>query len=195
MEQDAIRVRKGATGDARQLAQVGAETFYDSYVDQMDADVLATYVARSFAPDVQAAELADGASSFLIAESVGAMLGYARLYQGQAPEAIAAGTAPDLQRALAGQRALEIQRLYVRQPWIGRGVGAALMRACLQEAQAQACDVLWLGVWERNTRAMRFYEKWGFETVGEQSFVLGAETHRDVLMRRFLISRSQFDKN
>jgi predicted GNAT family acetyltransferase len=73
---------------------------------------------------------------------------------------------------LQGQQPLELNRLYVEQKAIGRGYGSALMTASLEEAIARDCDTLWLGVWEHNTRAQAFYQRWGFKPVGTQTFVL-----------------------
>jgi ribosomal protein S18 acetylase RimI-like enzyme len=50
----------------------------------------------------------------------------------------------------------------------GRGVAQALMEHVLGRAAPLDADVAWLGVWERNPRAIAFYRKQGFEAVGEQ---------------------------
>jgi GNAT superfamily N-acetyltransferase len=110
------------------------------------------YLATSFSPEKQAAELADAASVFLIAEVNGAAVGYARLREGHP----AVG--------LIGSRPIDIVRFYARQEWVRQGVGATLMRACLDEAVQRGCDTIWLDVWERNHRACGFYLKWGFMT-------------------------------
>jgi ribosomal protein S18 acetylase RimI-like enzyme len=67
---------------------------------------------------------------------------------------------------------------------IGRGVGAALMQACLEEAGRRGCETVWLDVWERNPRAIAFYRKWGFAEVGNQAFQLGEDLQNDILMAR-----------
>jgi ribosomal protein S18 acetylase RimI-like enzyme len=67
---------------------------------------------------------------------------------------------------------------------MGKGVGAPLMRACLEEAARRGYDAIWLGVWERNERAQEFYRKWGFEEAGTQAFQLGAEMQTDLLMQK-----------
>ena len=166
------RIRKGTAADAALLAAIGAETFSDTFAADNTAADMALYLGQAFTPATQAAELAAEDSAFLVAELDGTEVGYARVTWSPAPGAI------------TGQRPLDVARLYVRQPWIGRGVGAALMRACLAEARLRGCDVVWLGVWEHNHRARRFYEKWGFRVVGDQQFVLGTDPQRDLLMMR-----------
>jgi ribosomal protein S18 acetylase RimI-like enzyme len=75
-------------------------------------------------------------------------------------------------------------RFYVDRPWFGRGVAPALMAACAAEARRRGGDVLWLGVWERNARAIAFYEKCGFRRVGIQPFQLGSDRQTDYVMAR-----------
>ena len=81
---------------------------------------------------------------------------------------------------------VELERFYLDHAWHGRGVAASLMEAVIRVASACAGDTLWLGVWERNARAIRFYRKWGFERVGAQTFRLGADLQTDDVMRRAL---------
>jgi ribosomal protein S18 acetylase RimI-like enzyme len=62
------------------------------------------------------------------------------------------------------------------------------MQACLTEAESAGCDLIWLGVWEHNPRAIGFYRKWGFRQVGAQRFQLGAELQTDLVMARQVAS-------
>ncbi len=167
-----FHLRYATTADNTLLAEVGAETFYDSFAADNTPENMAAYLASAFSPEKQARELADPASRFLILEAEGLTVGYAHVKFGEAPAAV------------AGRKPMEIVRFYARKPWIGKGVGARLMQACLQEAEREGCDVVWLGVWERNTRAIAFYRKWGFVEVGTQLFLLGDDPQRDLLMAR-----------
>jgi ribosomal protein S18 acetylase RimI-like enzyme len=72
----------------------------------------------------------------------------------------------------------------VDQAAVGSGIGAALMRAVLDAARRNGRKTLWLGVWERNARAIAFYERWGFEVVGEHVFRLGSDEQTDLIMER-----------
>lgn len=167
-----LRIRRATAADDRLLAEIGAETFHDSFAADNTEENMALYLAESFSPEIQARELADPLSTFLIAEVGGQTAGYARLKSGPAPEPIGA-VAP-----------IEICRFYARNPWIGKGLGAQLMEACLKVATFTGCDVIWLDVWERNQRAIRFYQKWGFVEAGTQVFKLGEDLQRDLLMAR-----------
>lgn len=83
-----------------------------------------------------------------------------------------------------GPAPLELKRLYVARAWHGRGVAQALMNAVLDAARARGAKTLWLGVWERNPRAVAFYEKYGFTRVGEHSFILGSDVQTDWVLAR-----------
>ena len=84
--------------------------------------------------------------------------------------------APPLIRA---KQSIQLVRISACKRWIGSGVGAALMTACMAHAQQWQCDGIWLGVWEKNTRAIRFYRKWGFSKMGTQSFLLDTDRQTD----------------
>ena len=165
-------IRRATPADSARLSEIGARTFADTFAADNTPEDMAAYLAASFSPERQAAELAEPRGLFLIAEAAGQTAGYARLREG-APASIA-----------SGQRPMEIVRFYALKDWIGRGVGAALMAACLAEAERRQCDTLWLDVWERNTRARAFYARWGFVEAGTQSFQLGSDLQRDIILQR-----------
>ena len=81
---------------------------------------------------------------------------------------------------------MEIERLYVQAEWIGTGLGTLLMRRALEEARAQACRAVVLGVWEHNERALAFYQRFGFRKIGQHEFVLGTDVQTDLILRKGL---------
>jgi len=172
MPDSIISIRRAGPEDAARLAEIGARTFRHTFARDNTPEDMAAYLAGAFGPALQAAELADAGTTFLIAEAGEEAVGYARLVRGPAPECIPPGSP------------IEIRRIYAAEAWLGQGVGAALMRACLAEAGRQQCSVIWLDVWERNERAIAFYRRWGFTQVGTQAFVLGSDVQRDLLMAR-----------
>ncbi|HXM33891.1 MAG TPA: GNAT family N-acetyltransferase [Pyrinomonadaceae bacterium] len=165
-------VRHARGLDADLLAELGARTFVETFATDNSAEDMAAYIASSFGPTLQAAELADPDSQFLIAEVDGFAAGYAKLKPGDAPDGV------------TDERPIELVRLYVSQEWLGLGVGAALMRVCIDEAKQTGYRTIWLGVWEHNARARAFYRKWNFRDVGRHIFQLGADSQTDILMER-----------
>lgn len=165
-------IRPGTLEDAALLSELGARTFSETFASDNTPEDLAAYMAASFNVAQQTAELKDPASIFLIAEVDGRAAGYARLHNGE-PE-----------KDVEGAKPIELVRLYVSREWLGRGIGAQLMRACIDEARQAGHDSVWLGVWEGNPRAQAFYRKWNFRPVGEHIFRLGSDLQRDILMER-----------
>lgn len=169
-----VSVRRATHADAALLADLGASTFYDSFAADNNPEDIAAYLAASFGVEKQTEELADPQCLFLIAEIEGDAVGFAQLRSGEPPACI------------KGLKPIELARIYVSQSWLGFGVGAALMRACVDEARASGRETMWLGVWERNARAQAFYRKWNFSVVGEHIFQLGSDPQTDWLMERSL---------
>jgi ribosomal protein S18 acetylase RimI-like enzyme len=165
-------VRHAKVEDAGLLAELGARTFSETFAADNTPEDMAAYLASSFSPEQQAAELADSNSLFQIAETNGVAVGYAMLRSGNVLESI------------TGDKPIELVRLYVSRESLGNGVGAALMQACVAKAKQRGHKTLWLGVWEHNHRAQAFYRKWNFREVGTHVFQLGDDPQTDILMQR-----------
>jgi ribosomal protein S18 acetylase RimI-like enzyme len=166
-----LRLRLATETDAVLLSELGARLFEQSFGAQNTVDDMRLYVADAFRLERVRANLSDPHQRTWIAEDgTNGAVGYAVLKQSSASS------------FLRAQQSAEIVRLYADQRWHGRGVGAALMDACLQEARAWKSDWVWLGVWETNARAIAFYEKHGFRSVGSQTFLLGNDLQNDLVM-------------
>jgi ribosomal protein S18 acetylase RimI-like enzyme len=168
-------IRPATLSDAATLATFAAEAFTDTFAADNTPEDMAAYLSGAFGERQQRAELAEPANLVLLAERAGELAGYAMLRDGALPGST---TSVDLADAM------EIARLYAGRRWIGTGVGAALMQGCLDLATARQRGWIWLGVWERNVRAIGFYARWGFTDVGSQSFQLGADRQTDRIMAR-----------
>jgi len=165
-----VRIRPATGADAAALAALAARTFRETYTGLHDPGELAAYLARAFGPERQAAELADPASPYLLAEADGALVGFAWLRFGPSP---ACAALPD---------PVEIARFYVAREWHGRGVAQALMAAALAEARRRGARSAWLGVWQQNARAIAFYRKAGFTVIGTMTWEHYSEPQDDWVM-------------
>ena len=165
-------IRRAAPEDAVPLAGLAERTFRDTYAEHNTTEDMAGYIAAHFGVRQQTAELGDPARLTLLAEAGGAAAGYVQLGWGPAPGCVRGG-AP-----------MEVIRFYVDRVWHGHGLAQLLMAAAVGAARDAGAGVLWLGVWERNARAIAFYRKSGFEDVGAQTFVLGTDHQRDRVLAR-----------
>jgi ribosomal protein S18 acetylase RimI-like enzyme len=170
----AVRIRTAMDADAGPLSTLAERTFRAAFGAANAAADMDLHCARAYGREVQAGEIANRGLVTLVAEEAGELLAYAQLRLGPPPPSVTA------------TRALEILRFYVDEPWHGTGLAQALMTAIVERAAASDCDALWLGVWEHNPRAIRFYGRQGFVEVGEQPFVLGSDPQRDLVMMRIL---------
>lgn len=164
------KIRRAHIADTELLADLGAQTFALTFAKDNTPEDMAYYLATNFNQEKMTAELADVHSIFFIAEVGQAAAGYAKLKKG------------DLPSCITNARTIELERLYILPEYFGRGVGEALMRACLHEAKQQDYESVWLGVWEHNDRARAFYRKLGFRDVGEKVFQLGKDLQTDKVM-------------
>ena len=167
-----LRMRRANAGDAKMLARLGERTFRDTFGSQNTPENLALYLAKAFDVLVVEREIADPNVTYLVGEIDDRPAAYAMVRKVPAPLSV------------TGPSPLELVRFYVDRPWHGAGVARTLMQACDDEARRRGARTLWLGVWEKNPRAIRFYEKCDFRDVGSQTFMVGDDAQNDRVMVR-----------
>lgn len=170
---NSINIRPATSEDAKVLTDLAYTTFWDAFAHHPKnaPDDLNHYMRQAFNLEQIAAELTDEKSIFLIAELEGEPAGYAKII------------VDNIEPGITAERPVELNRLYSHQQFLGKGIGQALMNACFDRAKEDGRDVMWLGVWEFNPRAQRFYEKNGFRVVGSHVFLLGEDPQTDLLMQ------------
>jgi GNAT superfamily N-acetyltransferase len=177
-----IALRLASPEDAKVLTNAAARYFVETFGAANRPEDIEAYVTVAFSEQRQRAELSDARQRvWLATDADDELAGYAH---------VRLGARPPSSSTIATERPVEIARLYAGRRWHGRGLGAALMEACKRTAFEWGADALWLGVWEHNPRAISFYEKQGFRAVGEQSFMLGSDRQRDLVMLLRLTTES-----
>jgi len=171
-----MNIRYARLEDAEMLSDLGAKTFYDTFAKDNTPENIDAHLKKSFSPEIQTSEISHPDNVFLIAELDDIPVGYAQLILHSTDKAIGA------------IHPLEIRRIYASKEYIGKGIGPELMKASIEEARQQSCDCVWLGVWEKNPRAIAFYEKWGFRKVGTHTFAVGEDPQNDFVMELRLAS-------
>ena len=162
-------VRRAVPADSEAFAELAARTFRDTFEADNSPGDMAAHLTRSYSPALQQAEIGSPDMVTLLA-TCGVPAGFAQLRRGPVPACV---TSP---------QAVELWRLYVDRAWHGRGVAGRLMAAAVGEAGAAGATAVWLGVWERNPRAIAFYRKSGFVDVGAHEFRLGTDVQTDRVM-------------
>lgn len=165
-----IQIRESSIEDAGLLAELGARTFRDAFGADNNPEDLNSYLAEAFSKNKMLEELNEPTSQFFIAFEASEPVGYTKLRAIKSPDCI-----PD-------PNPIELERIYVDQRCIGKGVGAALMKRSIEEGRDAGFKTIWLGVWKKNEKAVRFYEKWGYKIVGEHEFIVGKDVQYDHIM-------------
>lgn len=172
--QGMISVRQATHEDAKPLTDLAYTTFWDAFAahPKNAPDDLNHYMRQAFNIEQIKTELSDEKNIFLLAEIGGELAGYSKLIL------------DNIEQGITASAPIELSRLYSQQKFLGKGVGQTLMDACFDRGRQENCDVMWLGVWEFNPRAQRFYEKNGFRVVGSHTFLLGSDPQTDLLMQK-----------
>lgn len=169
-----LLIRKATMDDVGTIVTLGRKTFSDTFAHSTTAENLSLYLDSVYTTNNIALEMEDALSQYFIAEQQGKPVGFLKVRHSPTPE------------ELADLRPLELERLYAIDEVLGKGVGSALMSTCLDYANHHKFDSVWLGVWEFNERAIRFYRKFGFEQFGRHVFMVGNDVQHDFLLRKIL---------
>ena len=169
-----VVIRTGEESDASALAELAARTFQETFAADNRPEDMALHLSRAYGTSQQHRELADPDITTLLAEVDGQLAGYAQIRVGRVPDVV------------REQSPVELWRFYVARSWHGRGVAQTLMRRVELEASRRGAGTLWLGVWERNARALAFYFRTGFRDVGSQVFMVGTDAQTDRILVRQL---------
>jgi len=165
-------IRIAVPADAPRLALLQEQTFRATFGAGNTAQDMALHCTTHYSAALQAQEILDPHLVTLVCDESGVLSGFAQMKRGPAPDCMTA------------DQPVEIQRLYVDQAWHGKGLAQQLMEQCLQHARRLGARHIWLGVWENNPRAIRYYQKSGFTEVGAHIFMVGSDAQRDVIMQR-----------
>lgn len=166
-----MEIRKISISDLEPLQKISVQTFSETFSNVNSEEDMAKYLAGNLSLQKLESELKNPNSEFYFAENGNQVAGYLKLNLGNA------------QTENQDQTAVEIERIYVLKEYLGQKVGQVLFEKALEIARQRDASYIWLGVWEENHRALRFYEKNGFEVFGKHDFVLGNDKQTDLMMK------------
>ena len=169
-----ISIRKCTIQDLDILLEYAAETFYQTFAHLNTAEDMERYIESAFNEDKLRCELENPDSSFFFLFADGCLAGYMKL--NEAPS----------QTDINDSESLEIERIYISRDFQSRGLGRYLMQQAVFVASERGKKYIWLGVWEKNEKAICFYKKNGFSIISTHSFFLGEDEQTDYIMRRNL---------
>ncbi|NMM95321.1 GNAT family acetyltransferase [Bifidobacterium sp. DSM 109960] len=160
--------------DLDALRDLSIATYRQTFAAVNTEENMNAYLEDAFAADKLLRELRDESSEFVLAENDGRPAGYLKI--NEAPS----------QTEFNDTASLEIQRIYIDGRAQGKGLGTRLMQYAIDTAKERGKQYVWLGVWEHNDKAIRFYARNGFYRIGEHAFIMGDDKQTDHLMRKDL---------
>jgi ribosomal protein S18 acetylase RimI-like enzyme len=166
-----MKIRKVSLKDIEKLREIGKLTFAETFSSDNSEENMTEYLEKGFSTEKLNAELTDKNAEFYFAELDGKVIGYLKVNVGQS------------QTEIKIKNALEIERIYVLKEFHGKMVGQLLYEKALELAKEKKVEYVWLGVWEQNPRAIRFYKKNGFVEFDKHIFKLGNDEQTDIMMK------------
>ncbi|MCB9195051.1 MAG: GNAT family N-acetyltransferase [Flavobacteriales bacterium] len=158
--------------DLYSLQDISKTTFVEAFSWYNTEENMNSYLENQLSYKNLLSEWENPNSRFYLLQVDNNIVGYLKLNLGEA------------QQELRNENSLEIERIYVLKSEYGKGLGQALLDYAFQIAKNKKLDLVWLGVWDKNDRARRFYEKNGFIEFGEHDFILGDDIQRDILLKK-----------
>ena len=164
-------LRKANLSDLPELLALARSSFLQAFTAGNKPENVQAYLAEAFTVERLTHEMQEPASTFIVASLEGKLVGYTKLNLAAA------------QADVQDPASVEVARLYTLEEVWGTGLGKLLLDAAIAFAKQEGKTWLWLGVWEHNALAIRFYEKNGLRIFGSHPFPFGDEIQNDWLMR------------
>ena len=168
------KIVKCTAADLDTLRTLSIQTYYETFAHLNTPEDMAAYLEDAFNADRLTKELNEPNSEFFFLYCDEKLAGYIKL--NEAPS----------QTDINDPDSLELERIYVSGGFQGMGLGQYLMEQAIAKAVSRSKKYIWLGVWEKNENAIRFYKKNGFRAIGTHSFVMGEDVQTDYIMRKDL---------
>ena len=166
-----MKIRKINIDDLEALRNLSIQTFKETFEEVNTEEDMQKYLDENLSIEKLKTELENVNSEFYFAENNGEILGYLKL------------NFKDAQTEKVEENYFEIERIYVLKAFLGQKIGQILFDKAIEIGREKNLEYVWLGVWEENHRAIRFYGKNGFEIFGKHDFVLGEDVQTDLLMK------------
>ncbi|MPL55495.1 Spermidine/spermine N(1)-acetyltransferase [bioreactor metagenome] len=166
-----MKIRKLNIDDLETLRNLSIQTFKETFEEVNTEEDMQKYLDEKLSIEKLKTELENPNSEFYFAENNEEILGYLKL------------NFTDAQTEKLEENHFEIERIYVLKAFLGQKIGQILFDKAIEIGREKNLEYVWLGVWEENQRAIRFYEKNGFEIFGKHDFVLGEDVQTDLLMK------------
>jgi len=179
---ETIDIKKVTVNEIYQLQKISRQTFFETYSAVNTEENMKMYLEERFSMEKLTDELYNPESEFYFAEFDNKIIGYLKLNFGES------------QTEVKDNKALEIERIYVLKEFQGKKVGQLLYEKAMQIAIQKNAAYVWLGVWEKNPKAINFYKKNSFVEFDKHLFMLGNDKQTDIMMRKYAPTNESLKK-
>lgn len=166
-----LRFQKCTFSDLDELIKISRRTFVDSFEKDNDPNDFKNYIDSAFEKNNIASQLNNGNSYFYFVFKDEQLVGYFKL------------NIEDAQTDIKSKESIELERIYVHQKFQGQQIGKFILQEAINLASQQNKTYIWLGVWEKNLDAIRFYQKYSFTKFDTHPYYIGKDEQTDWLMR------------
>lgn len=171
---EGLLIKQCGLEDIEKIKYIGEKTFYETFSDQNTEEDMHNYLKENFSYEQIESEVKNDSSRFYIAESNTEVAAYMKINFDKA------------QTEVGHENTLEVQRIYALKEYQGKHIGKSLIEKAIELGKENNINYIWLGVWEHNLSAIKFYEKQGFEKFDTHVFRLGDDEQIDNLMKLVL---------
>ena len=169
-----MKIKKCSLDDILDLQKIYRQTFFETFSEQNSEENMRIFLDKAYSEEKLKSEIEDKESETFLAVENQKILGVLKINTGNA----------ETESGL--KNSLEIQRIYILKDSKGLGIGTVLMNLAEKKARELGVSFIWLGVWEKNFPAQKFYTDKGFRRFSEHAFVLGDDIQTDFLMKKEL---------
>ena len=157
------------------LAEISRITFVSAFEKNNNPEDFKTHIDSAFSIEKLNEELLTKNVRFYLVYSDENLVGYFKLNFKEA------------QKEPYGNTSIEIERIYVLEEFQGQQIGKHMLFEIIEMAKLEQMTFIWLGVWEMNEAAIRFYQRHGFIKFDTHPYYIGNDKQTDWLMRLDLV--------
>lgn len=166
-----LQIIKADVSHAAQIATIGKKSFRKSFEHVFTSrEELFEYLEHTYDPVKLAKSIRKGSNFYFLAWLNGEAVGFAKV------------KIDSLNDQIESIAQMELQKIYVLPERHGYGVGTALLNEVKNLARDICPDFIWLDTHISNEKAIRFYEKNGFDKIGKYYFTIGTQVFEYHLM-------------
>jgi ribosomal protein S18 acetylase RimI-like enzyme len=170
-----IKIKTAKEADTDVLALLGRLTWAEShghYID--DKDNLLKYLNSNFSVSKTKQEINNPKNLFYIIYVDDLPVGYAKLIVNAINESV------------ASKNTCRLERIFIQNEFIPLKIGQQLLTFVEEKAKALQLDTMWLTVYIKNKRAIRFYERNEFKNVGKLNFIVSGVEYENIVFSKII---------